>query len=194
MALPALFGVVVAYEKNKKMTVSIIAFVVILVFFWVFYSFRNMRYILPIFGPLFVYFAVFWCWVGKKVSEKKSWLVCLFIAMLIFAGGNKIERTPKYYYNPNQDLYGDIQIADYKTTFKIIRVKFPNLSDMAVFNDWHEAQYWYLPEKLPTAYFIVNIKEPFPRKTDGHMVYGTLKDFLNEKSKHKRYTYCRRLG
>ncbi|MCR4329301.1 MAG: glycosyltransferase family 39 protein [Candidatus Roizmanbacteria bacterium] len=184
ITLPALFGLILSYKRKRVLTATIITYVVILIFFWVFYAFGNIRYVLPIIALMFMYFAVFWSYIGEKILMNKSWAVCLLVAIAIYLGGNKIVRIPQNYYSPNEDLYGDVQFADYKNTYKYIGYKYPNLSKVAIFNDWHEAQYWYLPNKLPNAYFIKNEKNNSEHWIDKQPVYNTLSHFLNAMSKY----------
>lgn len=182
--LPALFGIIVSYRKNRLLTNSIIIWILVLTYLWIFRAFRNIRYLMPLFGLIFVYFGVFWSKVGEEMIDKKSWLACLLVAFLLYAGGYKIIRKPANYYTPNADLFADIQIADYKTAYKLIQEKYPDLSDVAVFNDWYDTQRWYLPQKPVDAYFRVKTKKPFRDTADGKMIYGTLNDFLEEKNKY----------
>ncbi len=186
IVLPAILGFLATYKKNRTLTTAVIVWIFVLLYFWTFRAFRNIRYLLPLFGILIVYFAVFWSQVGEKVLERKSWLVCLVVAVLMYAGGYKIVRMQSSYYNPNQDLYGDIQIADYKTAFSLIKERFPDLSQRAIFNDWYEAQSWYLPQKKVDAYFLVGTEKPYHQTIDNAPVYGRLQDFLKEKNKYKK--------
>jgi len=185
--LPSIFGIIASYRKNKNLTLGIIVYTAISIGLWNFrhYS-HNIRYLLPVFGIFFVYFGVFWAEVGNGLFQKKSWLACLIVASLVFLGGYKIVRKPNIYYSPNADLYGDVQVADYKSVFSTLEKKFIDLSQIVVFNDLIDAQKWYLEKKVD-ACFMKGVAKPLPHPAaGGTMIYGTLDQFLREKAKHPR--------
>src|SRR3989344_3051233 len=186
-SLSALFGFIYSLKYRKIVHLGIFALIAVYLFLWTFAHYtHNVRYILPLFSLLFVYFSVFWSEVGRRFFKQKSSVVCIIIAMLLYLGGIKIVRKPVNYYNPNSDLYGDVQIADYKTAFGLISEKFPRLDNVAVFNDWYDTQYWYLKNKLVTAYFIKGYEKPKPFPVDQTMSYGTLNQFLKVKNKYSK--------
>ncbi len=186
--LPATFGILISWKKNKSLISGIIIWSLTLLFFWNFRSYsHNIRYLVSFFGIIFVFFAVFWAKVGEKLLSNKSWLSCLLVAGMIYLGGYKIIRKPADYYTPNADLYGDVQIADYKTMYKQIEKKFPDLSERAIFNDLIDTERWYLKQQA-TAYFMKGFGNDKPEKhpADGKTIYKTLNQFLLEKSKHEK--------
>jgi len=186
ITLPSIFGLMISFKKNKAVAISIMSWVLVLLYLWTFRAFHNLRYLLPFFGLLFVFFGVFWSEIAKRVFNKSTLSVCFFVAVIIFAGGYKITRFPQKFYNPNQDFYGDVQIANYKLMYGFIKNKYPDISRIGVFNDAWDAQYWYLSEKASDVYFLNPLSKPYSNNVDGHMVYGTLKDFLHEKEKFKK--------
>jgi len=182
--LPAIFGSLLMRRNAKNLTNGILIYALFLLFFWTFlYTAHNLRYILQFFGLIFVYFGVFWGIVGSKLFNGKELSICLFIILLMYIGGNKIVRKPQLYYSPNQDLYGDVQIADYKTVFAILKQKFPNYQTIAVFNNFIDAHRWYLPEKNPDACFM-KVDKPFIHPADNVPYYSKLEEFLKEKNKY----------
>jgi hypothetical protein len=186
--LPAVFGLLSIWKKNKPIALGIITWVLVLLFFWNFRSYsHNIRYLISLFGIIFVFFGVFWSKVGEKILGNKSWLSCLLVAGMIYLGGYKIIRKPAVYYTPNADLYGDVQIADYKNMYKQIEEKFPDLSERAIFNDLIDTERWYLKQQV-TAYFMKGFGNNKPEKhpADGKTIYKTLNQFLLEKSKHEK--------
>lgn len=174
LLLPAIFGLAVCWKKNKLLILETIIWLATLTFFWTFRSYsHNIRYLISFFGVIFVFFGVFWSKVGEKLIDNKSWLSCLLVAGFLYVGGYKIVRKPAIYYTPNADLYGDVQIADYKTAFALIKQKMPDYKDIAIFNDIPDAQRWYL-DKQPTIFFAKGSKN------------STLEQFLIEKAKYNK--------
>ena len=80
----------------------------------------NIRYVLPLFGILFLYFGIFWGRVGERVNVQtlKRWnvrgdiVVPIIVLIIVYITGYKTVRWPQAYYNPNIDKYGDVQIAN----------------------------------------------------------------------------------
>lgn len=189
ITLPAVFGFIIMFFKKKSLIIGMGLWIVAQLFYWNFINTtHNVRYLIPLFGLLFVFFGIFWAKVGEKLVLNKSGFACTTAALIIFLGGHKIIRKPVFYYNPNSDLYGDIQIADYKNTYLMIKKKYPNLKNIAVFNDWIDTQLWYLPEKSVTAYFMKGEFDKNPKRhpIDNAMVYGSVKQFLTEKQKYPK--------
>lgn len=188
ITLPALFGMAVAYRKYKNIVCTVLYLSIILLLWNFRLHTHNIRYLVPLFGLIFVFFGVFWSEVGTQLFNKKSWAVCITVIILIFLGGYKVIRKPSTYYTPNADFFADIQIADYKTAFSDLKKKYPDLKEVAIFNDWHEAQLWYLPDKPVTAYFMKGnfSKKPEPHIYDHTMIYGSLNQFLKEKNKYRK--------
>jgi len=185
--LPAIFGLLISWKKNKNLILGLFIWIFVLLFFWNFRSYsHNIRYLVPLFGLLFVFFGIFWSHVGAKLFNKKSWIVCILVAAILYLGGNKIVRKPLIYYTPNSDLI-DVQTADYKTAFNLIKRKFPNYKSLAFFNDIGDAQLYYL-DKISDAYFMKDFGNSAPsiHPIDHKIVYKNLQQFLQEKSKYKR--------
>jgi len=186
--LPAVFGIFITWKKNEVLLSGIILWLIALLFFWNFRSYsHNIRYLIPLFGVMFVFFAVFWSKVGSGLLHNQSLFTCLAVIVLLYIGGNKISRKPSPYYSPNTDLYGDVQIADYKATYKLIEKKFPNYAKLAIFNDFDSGQSWYLNEP-PTLYFRKGFGNEKPEKDplDGKVVYKNLDQFIREKNKFSK--------
>lgn len=188
ITLTALFGGITLYKKWKYLAIGIFFWFLILTYLWIAKSAtHNVRYLVTLMNVLFVLFSIFWSEVGKQLSLKKSFYVCLLIAVVLYAGGNKFIRKPMIYYSPNEDLYGDIQTANYKVIYNTIEKKYQNnLSEMAIFNNWYDTQRWYLKQKPVTSYFMKGFNKPRPHSIDGVMIYETLDQFLVEKSKYSK--------
>ncbi len=187
ITLPALFGILFAPTKYKAATLAIVAYSIVLIYLWMFKHYtHNIRYVVPLFGILFVYFAVFWSRIGQELFKGKVWITCLLVAFILFVGGNKFVRKPASYYSPNADFYGDVQNADYKSAFSYIKMRFPNYKNMTIYNDIIDAQLWFLEEKPDAdAYFMKGVVTPHPHSINARMVYGTLQDFLLLKQQSK---------
>lgn len=155
ITLPAIIGAVLLLKKNRYLGIGIILWAGTLIYLWTFRSYtHNIRYLLPIFGVLFVCFSIFWGETSKVLFNKKHAFICLGIAMMLFIGGNKFVRKPSTYYTPNADFTADIQIADYKTLYLLLEKRFPQLDNIVVYNNVVDSQIWYLPYKLPDATFM----------------------------------------
>lgn len=185
ISLPALFGLLLAFNKYRGLVIGLLGWIFLLLIGWNFMQYsHNIRYLVPFFSILFIFFAVFWANVGEKLFQKQSALICLAIIAILFIGGNKIARKPALYYSPNADLYGDVQNANYKDAFAFIEKEYPNHKDMVIFNDIIDAQRWYLTEKPDAdAYFAKHAVPARPHVVNNVMEYGTLEEFLKEQSK-----------
>jgi len=192
ITLPALMGVVITYYKNKSLSkgVILISVATILLSSLVIGHF-NIRYLVPIFGVLFIYFGVFWGVVGEKLVYNRSALVCLLIAGLLYVGGYKIVRKSSVYYSPNADLYGDIQNADYKTVFSKLK-QISSKEPYVIANDVIDVERWYLPEHLPDAYFVkagagnIAYGETSTHPINKKPIYTTLQQFMEFKNQNPR--------
>lgn len=180
LTIPALFGFLLAYKKSKALLISITVWLFALLLGWNFVQYsHNVRYIVPLFAILFVFAGIFWGSVITQFFKEKSLVLCLLFMMILYAGGYKIARKPSVYYNPNQDLIGDVQNADYKETFAQLKNKYSNVQDLAIFNDVIDAQRWYLPEKPDAdAYFMRDVTTPRKHVFNQKPIYGTLEEFL----------------
>jgi 4-amino-4-deoxy-L-arabinose transferase-like glycosyltransferase len=186
ITLPAIIGIVTMFKKNKPVFIGVSLYILSLLMLWNFKQYsHNVRYLVPLFGLLFVLFGVFWAEVGERLFNKKSAWVCLLVAVLLFAGGYKIVRKPAVYYSPNADLLGDVQIADYKTAYMRLNEKYPDLKNIAVFNDVIDTEIWYM-DKQANAYFMKGVVKPYPNPADHTMIYGTLNDFIKQKNKYPK--------
>ncbi len=190
ITLPAVAGMLIGvYEKKYTWSISLIFFLLFYSYLWTFKQYsHNVRYLVPFMGILFVYFGVFWSKVGEKLLTKWQCAFVMLLVVLLYLGGDKIARKPQTYYSPNADIYGDVQIADYKTFFAKLDKKYPDLEGIAVFTDWGDAQRWYLPQKKVDAYFLKGgyAKHPQQNSIDGAITYGTLTQFLEEKEKYRK--------
>jgi hypothetical protein len=181
-----LIGIFTVFKKNKSIFIGVAIYILSLLMLWDFKQYsHNVRYLVPFFGLLFVFFGVFWAEVGERLFNKKSAWVCLLVAVLLFAGGYKIVRKPALYYSSNADLLGDVQIADYKTAYMRLNEKYPDLKNIAVFNDVIDTEIWYM-DKQANAYFMKGVVKPYPNPADHTMIYGTLNDFIKQKNKYPK--------
>lgn len=187
ITLPALFGFAVSWQKYRYSILSAVAWIAVLLYFWTFrYSYHNVRYIMPMFGILFVFFGVFWSHVGEKLLHHKSAIVCLAVAMLLYAGGYKLVRKPNVYYSPNADVLADVQHADYKTVYDELLKKYPDTNSYVIFNDVIDSQLWYLNGRAPDATFIkayvngLQDGDISTQQVTGKPIYTTLEQFKEQ--------------
>ncbi len=185
-SLPAIIGWLISYKDHKVIAKAVLVFGLVYLFFWNFASYsHNIRYLMPLFSFILIYFASFWAWVGQILWPRKKWLVPAVAIVVIFISGSKIARRPQKYYNPNVDFYGDVQIADYKSMYAKLKQKFPDYQKLAIFNDLVDTEPWYLG-RYSNAYFRKFVSKPVLDKERNLMVYGGLADFKKEMAKHKK--------
>lgn len=177
IALPAFFGYLITFKKNYHLNLGVIAYVLIVLVMATFeiYTF-NIRYVLTVFGIMFLYFGIFWAKVGERYFPKKPWLIPLAVVVILYATGYKIVRYPQAYYNPNIDKYGDIQIANYKDFYGKLKERFPNYKKLYIVNDTFDAESWYMG-RYSNAYFMKFTPKPYKHHTADAMIYGSLEDF-----------------
>ncbi len=185
--IPAVLSFFFISKKYRLILWGLISYGFVLLFLWNFRSYsHNLRYLISFYGLIFVFFGVFWSWVGEflylkfKISNFK--FVPILVLIIVYISGDKIVRTPQSYYSPNLDLYGDVQNADYKNMYSWIEKKYGNkLTQIAIFNDLIDTEKYYL-QRHSNAYFMKGINPPQPNKVNGVMIYDTLSDFLKQKS------------
>lgn len=186
--ISAILGLVLSFKEYKAFIIGIFSWIIVLLFMWNFqvYS-HNIRYLLPLFGIIFTFAAIFWGKLGEKLTSKFHFIIPLTIIILLFLTKYKIVAKPLNYYSPNLDFYGDIQIADYKTTYSLIKRKW-NLEHIAIFNDVIDNQRWYL-DKQATAYLMRSFgdEKPSPHPLDKKItIYKNLGQFLEQKDKYQK--------
>ncbi len=189
--IPALIAHVLVFKKNKPAMISIFAWALTLILLWNYHSTtHNIRYLVPLFGIIFVAFGVFWGkageWTAKKTKIRSFIYLPILIVIILYISGYKIVHRPQVYYSPNADFYGDVQVADYKDMFAQIRKKIPAYQHIAVFNDVIDSQRWYLPLKPADAYFKIGTYKPYRDPIDHRPVYGSLSDFIKEQAKYPK--------
>jgi 4-amino-4-deoxy-L-arabinose transferase-like glycosyltransferase len=187
ISLPAIIGIFTIDKKKRGILVGILLYSITLLSLWNFKQYsHNVRYLIPFFGIIFVFFGVFWAQVGEKLFMNKSAYLCLIVASLLFIGGYKIVRKPASFYSPNADLLGDVQISNYKDAFHYLRSK-----NIPIYNDVVDAQIWYL-DKPPEATFMkaytVGLKDGQSKLhgTTGNPIYTSLSQFKNEMKKNPK--------
>lgn len=183
-------GFVWTSKKNKELHIGILLYSLVLFVFVAFVAYTfPIRYVLSLFGILFLYFGVFWAKVGERYDKKivlnfKSLkvtgkaIVPLVVIILLCTTGYKIVRGPQAYYNPNIDKYGDIQIANYKDFYTKLKQKFPDYKNIFVINDTFDAEYWYFG-RYSNIYFMKFTPTPHKHAVVNAYVYGSL-DYFKE--------------
>ncbi len=188
IVLPAVYGMAISFKRYKDTILGIIAWIGVLLVLWNFKSYsHNVRYLLPLFGVIIVFFGVFWAKIGEKFFNDKWGISALVVMLSIWLGGWKIARTPLHYYNPNLDLYGDIQNADYKTMYTLIKKRFPEYKNITIFNDLPDTEQWYMG-RLSNAYFNTATEKPriFKYGEKRVPIWVTKQRFVDEMKKHQK--------
>jgi len=183
LTLPAIFGL--ALIKDKKSILSLALSTLPVLIMWLFFQeSKNLRYLLPLIGLLIVKFGIFWTKVSFSLY-KGSAVVCLFVALLIYAGGYKVVRKPAVYYTPNADFFADVQNADYKVFYKKIYEQFPDFDNIPYFTNGFDHGSWYTFH-LPSAIFMKTNLPPFQHDYYSVMIYPSQEYFLQEQEKYPR--------
>ncbi len=186
ISLFAFAGFVWTFSKNKFLNISIMLYMGTLFVLVIFVQYIfNIRYVLSIFGILFLYFGVFWGEVAAKYLPKKKWLIPLTIIVIFLISGYRITRTPQPYYNPNIDKYGDVQIANYKDFYTQLKSRHPDYRSIPIFNDTCDTEEWYL-DRYANVHFQKSVNKPYRHPVSNTMVYGSLADFRKEMKKYPR--------
>lgn len=184
------------FRKYKNVSLSIAAYGVVVFCMASFeiYIF-NIRYVLALFGILFLYFGVFWAKVGERYDSNFKFkiynfkvtgkaIIPLAVIILLYATGYKIVRWPQAYYSPNIDKYGDIQIANYKDFYGKLKARFPEYKKLYVINDTFDVEYWYFG-RYSNAYFMKGTTKPTPHSVvKKALIFGSLEDFKKQIKVH----------
>lgn len=175
ITVSAFFGFIWTFKKNKNISIAILFYLVLVLCMASFQQYIfNIRYVLTLFGILFLYFGIFWAKVGKRYGGKA--IIPIVVILLIYITGYKIVRFPQAYYNPNIDKYGDVQIANYKDFYGELKTRFPNYQELYVVNDIFDVEYWYFG-RYSNAYFMKFTQKPYKHHTADAYIYGSLADF-----------------
>lgn len=184
--LPAFIGMILVTAKRKILSIGILLMLAVYLYLWIFKQYTtNIRYLVPFFGLIYVYFGVFWGLVAESLYKRHMWLIALMVALLLFAGGYKIIRKPAAYYTPNADFYGDVQIADYKNFYKELKQKYPDVQKIPIFNNWYDSQAWYMPQSRVEAYFMKPNSWTISGM-DGRPIYHSLEEFRSAMKKYPK--------
>jgi len=170
----AFFGYVWLFKKHKIISIAVLAYSVTLFFMATFRAYIfNIRYVLSLFGIIFLYFGIFWAKVGEKYGRSLTTILILSFFVLT---QYKVAILPRSYYNPNIDKYGDVQIANYKDFYSQLKKRFPDYKNLYVINDTFDTEYWYFG-RYSNVYFMKSTPKPRKHIVINAMIYGSLKDF-----------------
>ena len=165
ISLSAFFGFIWSFKKNKTISIALLIYSLVVFIMATFQQYIfNIRYVLFLFGVLFLYFGIFWAEVGEKYRKNFQFeifnfqfnglSVVTFLVMTFFIITQyKVAILPRPYYNPNIDKYGDVQIANYKDFYSQLKKRFPNYKKLYVINDTRDAEDWYFG-RYSNTYFM----------------------------------------
>lgn len=191
--VPAGLAVLFSWKKNPAITLGVILWTTALFYLWTFKHYtHNVRYIVPFFGLLFVYFSLAVNLLAEKLPIKHTYILPLTVAVILFVTGYKIVRLPATYYNPNVELFADVQNANYKEAYSQLKQKYPDIDSYVIYNDVVEPQQWYLDGRSPDGLFVKDYT--FALKYGETTKYGltditiftTLAQFQTEMKKNPR--------
>ena len=79
ISMSAFFGFIWSFKKNKNINLTVLIYSAVVFFMATFRAYIfNIRYVLPLFGIIFLYFGIFWTKIGEKYLPKNS-TCCDFI-------------------------------------------------------------------------------------------------------------------
>jgi hypothetical protein len=172
------------FKKNRRLSYAVFAYACVVLLLATFQQYIfNIRYVVSLFGILYLYFGIFWAKVGEYYLPKKAWLIPLLMIVVLYVTSYKIVRTPRVYYNPNIDKYGDVQIANYREFYAKLKQRFPNFMKMYIISNIFDTEAWYMG-RYSNAYFWKFTTTPYKHHTAGVYIYGTVKDFRTLIAKH----------
>src|SRR3989339_333972 len=195
ISVSAGFGFLWILKKNKVLSYSIFTYLIVVLILTAFqHNMFNIRYVLTLFGIMFLFFGIFWAKVGEKYDQNIKFkiknlelsgkiIIPLMVVIILYITGYKIIRWPQVYYNPNIDKYGDVQIANYKDFYSQLKKRFPNYKNLYVVNDTFDVEYWYFG-RYSNAYFMKFVQKPYKHPLVNAFVYGSLSNFKKEMAKH----------
>jgi hypothetical protein len=181
-------GYLFLFKKNRTLSITILIYSLIVFVLATFEQYIfNIRYVLSLFGILFMYFGIFWAKVGEKYDGFKvikfkglkvtgKAIIPLAVIILLYITGYKVVRGPQAYYNPNIDKYGDVQIANYKDFYAELKLRFPDYENDYIVNDTFDAEAWYLG-RYSNAYFMKFTPKSHKHTVANAYVYGSLDEF-----------------
>lgn len=194
----AAFGFIWSFKKNKTVSIAILFYSMVVLFMAGFRAYIfNIRYVLSLFGIIFLYFGIFWTKVGEKYGKNLELkiknlelsgkaIIPIIVIFVLYITGYKIVRFPQAYYNPNIDKYGDVQIANYKDFYSQLKNRFPNYKNLYVINDVPDVEYWYFG-RYSNAYFLKGTTKPYKHHIIKHItIYGLLSDFKKVMKDHPK--------
>jgi len=186
ITLFTLGGFVLTFTKNKLLSIATLTYCLALFVLATFEQYIfNIRYVLSLFGIMFMYFGVFWGVIASRYFPKREWLIVLAVVGTLYATGYKVVRTPQSYYNPNIDKYGDVQIANYKDFYAELKKLHPDYKNLPIFNNTFDVEGWYFG-RYSNAYFMKSVKEPQMHPIAKVKIYGSLSDFKREMGKYPK--------
>ena len=182
----ALLGFITSFKKNIAVSVGLLTYMIALFILVTFKQYIfNIRYVLPVFGIMFLYFGVFWAKVGERYQLKIGGkaVIPIMVMIVLYTTGYKIVKIPQAYYSPNIDKYGDVQIANYKYFYEKLKVRFPKYKKLIIVNNNFDTEYWYMG-RYSNAYFMKFTPKAYKHAVVDSMVYGSLADFKVMIKKH----------
>jgi uncharacterized membrane protein len=177
-------GFLITFKKHRVLGWGIVVYSLTLLVLASFQQYVfNIRYVLTLFGIMFLYFGVFWAELGKQLIPSRAWIIPLGVIIGLYITGYQITKIPQAYYNPNTDKYGDIQIANYKDFFSKLKARFPQYRTMYVINDNFDTEGWYF-QRFSNAYFMKFTPKPYRHPVVHTYIYGSLGDFNKLMAQH----------
>jgi len=179
-------GFAITFAKNRLISVATLAYCLALFVLATFEQYIfNIRYVLSIFGIIFMYFGVFWGEVVVRYEKRHPWYIPVVVIAVLYFTGYRVVRSPMPYYNPNIDKYGDVQIANYKDFYARLKKIHPDYKTLPVFNNTFDVEEWYFG-RYSNAYFMKSVEKPRLHPVAKVMIYGSLEDFKKEMSKYPK--------
>ena len=152
LLLPAFFGSIYLWYKNKNLFIILPIFTVIIFALAIFkLNTQYVRYSLPAMPFLYILFSIgFFALIDLfTFKQKKLIMILIYIGFFLgFIGApivkEKIIVWPKYFYSINADVREN-PIVDYKYAFVQIKKMIEGKKDVMVMDAWNDRVPYYLP-------------------------------------------------
>lgn len=188
LLLPAFFGSIYLWYKNKDLFVVLPLFITIIFSLAIFkLNTQYVRYSLPAMPLLYILFSIGFFALLDLFTFKQPKQMRLFICSALFLGfigvpivNRKLLVWPKYYYSINADVREN-PIVDYKYAFARIKTMIEGKNNVILMDAWNDRVPYYLPGQK--FFLLVRNGKGEVDKVFGEKMIGTITLFEREKKR-----------
>lgn len=186
--VPAFFGAIHLWYKNRNLFVVLPVFIVIIFALAIFkLNTQYVRYSLPAMPLLYILFSIGFFALLDLLSFKQSRSTKTIVAIVLLLGfigapiiKGKIIVWPKYYYSINNDVREN-PIVDYKLAFERIKKMIGDKKNVIVMDAWNDRVQYYLPKQK-----FIFMTRSLNKTTDPH--FGIINSIYMFNDVKKRYS------